>query len=475
MAKKVTIIGAGPAGLACAYYLTKNSEKNIKDLEIYEATNNIGGISRTINKKGFRFDLGGHRFFTKNDEINKLFNEVVGKDVLKVKRYTPIYFRKKYFDYPIKISNVMKNLGPMTSARIIFDYIYIRIANFIVPRKDKTFEDWVTNRFGKSLFNFFFKSYTEKLWGIPTNKIGAEFAAQRIKGMSIGVVIKNALIVNPKNRPKTLIDSFKYPKLGIGQFYEKMADQIGKNKIVLNNKIEKINTKNNRVESIVIKTPQSTKTLKVDDLVSSMPITDLVNNLNPKAPKKVIDAANKLEYRATIFAVLLINKPHVSNFTWVYVHEPNATIGRFTEPKNWSKYLVKDPKKSSIVSEMWSFENEALWNKSDKELVSIAESDLVDKMGFVKQKDIIETIIIKEPKTYPTYKNGYEKHLKIVNDYLSKFKNLHLIGRYGTFRYNNMDHSIETGFLTAKNIIAGKKVYDITQVNSEAEYHEEKK
>jgi len=473
--KKIVIIGAGPAGLACAYYLTKKSPKQKGQLQILEATKEIGGISRTVVKNGFRFDLGGHRFFTKNEEINQLFDEVVGKDVLKVKRKTPIYFRKKYFDYPIKISNVMKNLGFWTSLRIIFDYLYIKIVNLISPRPDKTFEDWITNRFGKTLFNFFFKSYTEKLWGLPTNKIGAEFAAQRIKGMSVFAVIKNALITNSKNRPKTLIDQFKYPRLGIGQFYEKMAAQIGRDKIAFNNEVRKINLKNNRVESIIVSTKAGKKLIKVDELISSMPITDLVKSLYPKAPAKVLSAAKKLQYRGWIGVAIMIKKPHVNKFTWVYVHEPKAAIGRFIEPKNWSKFMVPDSKKSSLVAEMWDWEDGKIWASPDQKIIDLAIHDLVDIMGFLKRKEIIDAFVIRAPKAYPTYKSGYKRHLKVVKDYLSKIKNLQLIGRYGTFRYNNMDHSIETGILAAKNLIAGKKVYDIDQVNAEAEYHEEKK
>jgi len=284
--------------------------------------------------------------------------------------------------------------------------------------------------------------------------------------------VKNAIRSDKKQKIRTLVDEFKYPKYGIGQIYQKMADQIKKaNQVLVNSPVARIHLKNHQVISVVLKNGQK---IALDELVSSMPITDLIFALTPTAPQKVITAAKKLKFRGLLSVILAIKKPQVTRATWIYVHEPKTTLGRITELKNWSKEMVPAGR-TSLIAEMWAFENEKKWRLPDKELIEIAVGDLSNLMGFIKKDKIEFAFVYREPKAYPAYIQGYQKYLKTVKDYLRTINNLQIIGRYGTFQYNNQDHSIETGLAAAKNILAGQRIYDIDSVNQEQEYHEEKK
>jgi len=473
--KNVVVMGAGPAGLSAAYQLSKNDIK----VKVFEAQNQVGGISKTIVKNGFRFDLGGHRWFTKIDELDKLVKKLLGRQLIEVYRTSRIFFDGRYFDYPIKISNVLKGLGFWKSTKVVLSYLLVRIKYRLNPKPLKTFEDWTIANFGYVLYSYFFKTYTEKLWGIPCRQIGAQWATQRIKGLSLSSAIRNALIP-AKSKPKTLIDKFLYPKFGIGRICERLAEEIKKhnNQIALMTTVKQVNHKNGKIISVIVeeKTGGAIKTREIaaDQFISSIPLTQLIRILTSAAPQAIIDASKKLTYRALITVHIIIDRPQITSDTWVYIHDSAAGLGRLHEPKNWSKYMVANQNQSSLVCELWCQENDEVWRKNDSQLIKLVMKDLTEVMNFITIEDVVDAFVVRTSKAYPVYKIGYQKPLKIIQEYLSRFENLQLVGRYGTYKYNNMDHSILGGLWAAKNIILGKRIYDLEQINADLEYHEEK-
>jgi protoporphyrinogen oxidase len=470
MTKKVLIMGAGPAGLGAASELTKNYVYPI----LIDKDKQAGGLSKTIEKNGYYFDLGGHRFFTKIPEVTELWQKTLGEDFLIRPRISRIYYRNKFFKYPIELKNVLKNLGFLESAACLGSYIS---SKFFPYKKEKTFDKWVSNRFGKRLYKHFFKSYTEKLWGIPCNQIQAEFAAQRIKNLSLWGAIKNALPFGEKGKIKSLIDKFHYPKYGPGMMYSTVAKNVEARgaEIKFKNEIQEINYKGNKVKSILIENENGSNIIEADYLLSSIPITELIKKMRPKAPQKVINAAANLTYRSFVTINIIYKKKNTLEDTWLYIHSPEVKLGRVQIFNNWSPYMVKNKNYTSLGLEYFCTEGDAIWNRSENKLAKLADSE-VKKIGLMDKKaKIFQTSYGRYAKAYPTYDPGYMKNLKIIKDYLESFKNLQPIGRYGMFRYNNMDHSILTGILAARNIILGKKKYDIWDVNEDQEYHEEKR
>jgi len=465
---EVAIFGAGPAGLAAASKLVKNG----KDTIVFEKDKQVGGISKTIEFKGYRFDLGGHRFFTKSREVNELWTETLGQDFLTRPRLSRIFYKNKFFDYPVKPLNALRGLGFVESLFILFDYLKTKLFPY---NEEKTFEQWVSNRFGKRLFNHFFKSYTEKLWGIPCDQIQAEWAAQRIKGLSLTSALKNALFPDKSGKIKTLIDEFQYPKYGPGMMYERLAkdiEDIG-GKVFLNQEVAGINHENFKVKSATIKNlAGETKEYFADHFLSSMPITELVKRLSPAPPKEVIAAAGKLTYRSFITVSVILNSANSFPDTWIYVHSPEVKMGRIQNFKQWSPFMVPDQTKTALGLEYFCTEGDALWNMSDKDLLALGMKEL-EKIGLGREKDFVDGFVARAAKTYPVYDATYPENIKIVRNYLDKFPNLQPIGRYGMFKYNNMDHSILTGLYAAENILGQN--HDIWSVNADQEYHEEKK
>jgi protoporphyrinogen oxidase len=464
---KTVILGAGPAGLAAAYKLTKNKQSVV----VLEKDRQVGGMSKTIDYNGYLFDQGPHRFFTKSDEILKFWQSVLGKDLLKVKRLTRIYYRKKFFYYPLKPFNALFKLGILNSAIVMLSYAKSKLLPY---KEEKNFEQWVSNRFGKKLYHTFFKTYTEKLWGIPCHKIQAEWVAQRIKGLSLRTAIKNAFFPDKSGNIKTLVEEFYYPKLGAGTMYEKMAEEIKskKSEILLQNQVVKISHKNHLIKSVsVVNREGKTREIKGDNFISSIPITVFVSKLQPKAPEKVINAANNLKYRSTIFINLIFDSPSPFPDNWIYVHEPATKMLRLTNIVNFSPFMLKNKEKSALALEYVCNENGKFWNLDDKKLLKLGVVDL-EKIGLGKRKDFVSGFVTRAAKTYPVYGEEYAKNLKVLRHYLEKFSNLQLIGRYGMFKYNNMDHSTLTGFYAAENILGAN--HDIWKVNVEEEYHEQK-
>lgn len=463
--EEILIIGAGPAGLAASLKLVENEKKII----LLEKEDQVGGLCKTKECKGFRFDLGGHRFFTKSSEVNELWEKTLGKDFLIRPRISKIYYKNRFFNYPLKPFNSLSNLGIIESIMILKSYIKYKFSPY---KNEENFEQWVCNRFGKRLFNHFFKSYTEKLWGIPCNEISAEWAAQRIKGLSLTSAIKNSLFKQKNREIKTLVSEFKYPKYGAGMMYDKMAENIKKQKgkILLNHNIIQINHKNFKIKSLVtIKNNQKIK-FKSDYIISSMPITELIQILNPKPSKEVLKAAENLKYRSLITVNLILKSKNFPEDNWIYVHSSEVKLGRIQNFKQWSPHMVKEKRHISLGLEYSCEEGDNLWDMSDEELKEFAFGEL-ELIRLVKKKDFVDAFVTRIPKAYPIYDLNYQENLEVIKRYLSKFRNLQLIGRYGMFKYNNMDHSILTGLCAAENILG--KNHNIWGINVDKEYQEE--
>lgn len=466
----VCVIGAGPAGLSAAYILSGNG----RDAVVLEKSSQVGGISRTIERDGFRFDIGGHRFFTKDEEVDDFFREVLGDEAIWVKRSSKIFYHDRYFDYPLKPANALFGMGVGTTFKCLAGYGGVKVKNLVRKPQIVSLEDWVSNEFGGELFRLFFKDYTEKVWGIDCDQICAEWAAQRIKGLSLRVAVKDALFSGNNGKVATLIDRFMYPRLGIGRISERMAGQVERsgNEVRMQSRVAAVNHEDGRIVSVEVETPAEKYTLKVDSLISSMPLTELVEAMRPAAPADVLEAVRKLRYRDLVTVNLMIDKPQVTSETWIYIHDPSIRLGRIHEPRNWSEAMAPEGK-SSIVAEYFCFAGDDTWNMDDQELIDLTVRDLDTRLGFLKKEEVIDGFVVRTPKAYPSYELGYEEPLEKIRDYIDGFANLQIVGRYGTYKYNNMDHSMKTGMLAARNLLG--ESHDIAAVNLEQEYHEEKR
>ena len=513
--KKVVVIGGGPAGLTTAYELLKNS----KDYEvvILEEMGQVGGISKTIRYKGNRMDLGGHRFFSKSDKVNEFWNEVMpvqGKpsfDDKKLKRkkklqkggpdpekennvmlvrerVSRIYYLKKFFDYPITLKfETLKNMGFVRTMQSGFSYL----KSLVFKKKEDSLENFYVNRFGRKLYSMFFEGYTKKLWGRHPKEISADWGAQRVKGISIMAVLKDAFSkifhIKSKKQEISLIEEYYYPKFGPGHLWEKVAKDVEKmgGKVLLNHKVEKINTEKNKVKSLVCSVDGKEVIVEGDIFVSSMPIKDLINGMK-RVPADVSRIANGLPYRDFVTVGLLVKKLNLKNETdkktlnnivpdcWIYVQENDVKLGRIQIFNNWSPYMVKKPMETVWIGlEYFCNENDEFWNMTEKETVKFATQELIS-MGIIDKDDILDSHREQVKKAYPAYFDTYDE-IDTVIKYLNKFDNLYCIGRNGQHRYNNMDHSMMTGFETVDVILGNKNDKEaIWNVNVEKEYHEKK-
>jgi protoporphyrinogen oxidase len=468
------VMGAGPAGLCPAYVLSKAGKPAL----VVEKAPFVGGLARTIRKETeygeFRFDIGGHRWFTKNDELNDMFKEVVGEELLWVNRISRIYFDGRYVDYPLKISNALKAIGPITATKAVGGYGKTRLLNRLSPKEIVSMEDAYIDQYGTTLYELFFQRYSEKVWGLPCDQMSGDWVTQRTKGMSLMTAIKDA-VVPSKGKVVSLIDEFMYPKYGFGRFSERMADTITGlgNEIRLNAGVEKVHREGNRVVAVTVGTEEGPQRIEATHFISSIPLSVLAKIVDPPAPPDVLEAADKLTFRNVITVNLMLKKPQVTNDTWLYVHDRNILFGRFHEPKNWSAAMVPDPQLTSLVVEYFCSFGDDIWNMTEEQLVEQTVKHLVKDMGFITPDEVIGGFTVRAPRSYPAYVIGYEEPLQKIKDFVYSLDNLQIIGRYGTFRYNNTDHSIETGLLAAKNVLG--EHHDLDQVNAEQEYHEIKR
>ena len=475
--QQVVIMGAGPAGLTAAYELRR---ANVPVTVIERDPKFVGGISRTVESRGYRFDIGGHRFFSKSQEIEDLWTEILGAEMLTCARLSRIFYQGKYFDYPLKAGNALRNMGPVETIRCMASYAWARIH----PVKDpKNLEDWVSNQFGHRLFSIFFKTYTEKVWGMSTKELSADWAAQRIKGLNLSQAIRSALIPQRAKKGngregviKTLVDEFRYPRLGPGQMWERAADILAQqgHPVMMGHDVVAIRHGGGRVTRIVSRdtTTGVEQETQGEHFISTLPIRELINKCDPALPPHVVEAANSLKYRDFLTVAVVINKEHVFPDNWIYIHDPQAVVGRIQNFKNWSSAFVPDPATTCLGLEYFCFEGDGLWQMDDDALVDLARKDLT-RLKMCRPDDILWGTVVRQPKAYPVYDDVYKQHLAVIRDYLRlEMPNLHLVGRNGMHHYNNQDHSMMTALLVARNIATGT-TYDPWKVNTDAEYHEE--
>ena len=468
--QKVVIIGGGPAGLTAAYQLSKVDAKSV----VLEKDSMLGGISRTVEYKGYHFDIGGHRFFTKVAVVEKMWREVLpAGDFLHCQRLSRIYYNRKFFFYPLKPMNALFGLGILNSLLIVISYGW---AHLFPQKPEDNFEAWVSNRFGKRLYKTFFKTYTEKVWGMPANTIAADWAAQRIKGLSLLVAVKNAMMKQQSTGKgsvvKTLIDAFDYPKRGPGMMWEIVGELVKKasNQVHLGASVDRICWAGNRVDGIDVSMQGRSESLTGTHYISSMPIRELIQKMNPPAPQEVIDAAERLKYRDFLTVALIVNKKELFPDNWIYIHDSQVKVGRIQNFKNWSPYMVPDQNKTCLGLEYFCFEGDGLWTMSDKDLIELGTREL-ELIGIAKAGDVEDGSIVRMPKAYPVYDADYQKALTYIREFLDGFQNLQVVGRNGMHRYNNQDHSMLTAMLAVENIQGAR--HDLWQVNVEEEYHEE--
>ncbi len=458
---KIAVIGAGPAGMTAAYQLSKKGHT----VDVFEASNAVGGMSKTLSMWGQKVDIGPHRFFSNDTRINELWLEVVGNDYEMVDRLTRIYYNKRFFHYPIKAFDALKNLGVFNAMSCVVSYGVEKLS----PAKDKTtFEGWVTNRFGKKLYNVFFKTYTEKLWGIPCNVLDADFAAQRIKKFSLGEAMKTAVFGNKGNH-KTLVDQFAYPHGGTGMVYERMAAFVKNHEgnIFLNKPIKRVLTKDKRAYAIEL---EDGIIQEYDYIVSSMPLSLLVSRL-PEVPEKVKTAANALKFRNTIIVYLNVNAKNLFPDNWLYIHSADLMMGRLTNFRNWSPHLYGEQQSTICALEYWCYDEDDFWSWDDSKLIELGKEEL-RKTGLIGNAEITDGNVCKIHRCYPVYSKGYKETLSSVVDYLKEIEKLQVIGRYGAFKYNNQDHSILMGKLAAENI-AESKNHNLWDINTDYEDYQE--
>lgn len=458
------IIGAGPAGLTTAYELCKAGLRPI----VIERDRLVGGIARTEVYRGYRYDIGGHRFYTKVREVEELWHEVMPEHFQKRPRLSRIYYNRKFFYYPLKLGNTLRNLGIWESARILLSYLRAQLSP---TREEETFEQWVSNRFGQRLYQTFFKTYTEKVWGIPCTQIRAEWAAQRIKGLSLRTAVLSALFGNNQNT-KTLIEEFEYPTQGPGMMWEAFQQKIETQggEVQLNRDVVALKHNGKCITSVTIQHGETVEELEADQVVSSMPISTLIRQLDPPAPPHVQAAARGLKYRDFLIVGLILNQQDTFPDNWIYVHEADIQVGRIQNFRNWSEAMVPDPTMTSLGMEYFCNEGEALWTMDDDALIALAGQEL-EQLGLGQASAVIDGYVIRQRKAYPVYDGEYRQHLDVLRNYLAGFSNLQTIGRNGMHRYNNQDHSMLTGILAARNILG--EHHDLWEVNTERSYYEE--
>lgn len=464
--KFVVIAGAGPAGLTAAYEMTKLGIAGV----VIEKDEVVGGIARTVVRDGWRFDIGGHRFFTKVKEVEDLWHEMMGEDFLLRPRLSRIYYKGKFYYYPLRALNALRNLGIVEAFLCVLSYLKARM----FPRpNEESFEDYIVNKFGERLYRHFFKTYTEKVWGVPCTEIRAEWAAQRIKGLSLTAAIVNAVFKPKKQGIKTLIERFEYPRLGPGMMWERFKEYVEEKgiEVRLGSEITKVHWDGKRIVGAEV-TPRGGQPYYVEatDFISSMPIRELIAKMHPPAPREVRDAANGLRYRDFLTVALVIDEPHLFDDNWIYVHSPDVKLGRIQNFKNWSPEMVPDPGKTCLGLEYFVFEGDDLWTMSDDALIKLGEEELV-KLNLVKPGKVEKGWVVRMPKAYPMYDSDYKHRMETIRAFLDSVEGLHPVGRNGMHKYNNQDHSMVTAMLTVRNI-AGES-HDVWAVNVEEEYHEE--
>ncbi|MFN0117417.1 MAG: NAD(P)/FAD-dependent oxidoreductase [Elusimicrobiota bacterium] len=471
----VVVIGAGPAGLTAAYLLAKQG-KLVIVVETDEKY--VGGISKTIDYKGYYSDIGGHRFYSKSKAVEDLWTELLEKDLIVRKRVSRIFYKGKFYSYPLRPFEAFFNLGPIETMLCISSFLWAQL----FPVKNATnLEDWVSNQFGKRLFQIFFKTYTEKVWGMKCKDISADWAAQRIGKLSLGSAIINSFrTLSPfkksKTKIKTLIDEFRYPRKGPGMMWDVCSEKIQKmgGLVYMGYKASHFQfDKTNSLWTVRITKEQDVKEINAEHVISSAPLGEVIHALSPVPNKDVMSAASKLHYRDFIcVGVILKDKVNLPD-QWIYIHDSSVQVGRIQNFKSWSPEMVPDPNMTCYSLEYFCFKGDGLWEMPDKDLVKLAQQELV-KLGLAHEADIKDGFVIRQPKAYPVYDDVYKDCVDLIRKTVdSDYPHLHFVGRNGMHKYNNQDHAMMTAMLTVQNIISGSDSFDPWNVNQDAEYIEE--
>jgi protoporphyrinogen oxidase len=460
------VIGAGPAGLTAAHELAKQGVTSL----VLEGDGMVGGLSRTGRYRGYGFDIGGHRFFTKVPYVRELWEEILGEEFLLRPRLSRIYHRGRFFDYPLKPANALIGLGPFEALRIGASWLR---AQLLPHREERTFEEWVSNRFGRRLFEIFFKTYTEKVWGMSCGEISADWARQRIKNLDLAAALRSAFLSSARRGTITsLIEEFHYPRLGPGQMWEACADRLAERgtKIVTGARVTGIRHEGGRAVALRVREGETEYTIQAEHVISSMPVRELVRCLEPAPPPEVVAAAGRLRYRDFLTVGLIVARDEVFPDNWIYIHSEEVRVGRIQNYKNWSPEMVPERGRTSLGLEYFVNEGDDLWSMSDPDLIALGSREC-ERLGLLSAGEVVDGTVIRMRKAYPVYDASYGDAMATIRSWLAGIPNLQAIGRNGQHRYNNQDHSMLTGVYAARNVLGAS--YDVWDVNVEPDYHEE--
>ncbi len=441
------VLGGGLAGLAGAHALTQAGRR----VRVLEGGDAVGGLARTVVRDGFRFDLGGHRFFTHDAQVERFVRELLGDELVTVPRASRIYLRGKWIEYPLRPLSALFGLGLRTSAAILLGYAAARVARHMRPAPLVSLEDWVVAQFGRPLFELYFRDYSEKVWGIGCRDISAEWMAQRVQGLSLGAAIQRAFLKRGPALP-TLVDRFLYPRLGIGRIAERLRQSIEPSgEVLTDTRVARVHHNGRRIEGVSAHHGDGTREFAADAFLSSIPLTQLVHALHPHAPATVRAAAAQLRYRDLVIVTVMFDRERATDQTWIYFPGKDIPFGRLHEPTNWSAAMAP-PGRTLLVTEHFCFRGDATWNATDAELIETTVQHL-EQLGFIRRPEVRDGMVVRIPAAYPLFEVGYQERSRVLCDYLERFENLQVAGRGGRFRYYNMDQAIASGLAAAEALL----------------------